>query len=134
MSLKQRIIAIIALVLVVVGGVFLYLHFTKTPAATHDGEITIIILDRDGTELGTEVIKYNEGDTFVELLERSEFEFVFSTPHPEWGVTVISILGYALGDTEWWSHDHNDEMSLFGVSSQPFEDKDIFTFQIKSWG
>jgi hypothetical protein len=103
-----------------------------TPSAKSDGTITLTILDINGDELDAKEVEFNEGDTFIEVLEKSELGFVFSESGL-YGVSVLEIKGVGLGSTEWWSHTYNGPLSLTGVSTQPFEDGDVFVFQIMDW-
>jgi hypothetical protein len=103
-----------------------------TPSAKHDGTITLTILDVNGVELDQKEVGFNKGDTFVEVLEKSNLGFVFSEAGA-YGVSVLEIKGVALGATEWWSHTYKGSLSTTGVSSQPFEDGDVFVFQIMDW-
>lgn len=104
-----------------------------TPSAKSDGTITLTILDINGVELETKEVGFNEGDTFVEVLEKSNLGFVFSESTPGLGVSVLEIKGIGLGSTEWWSHTYNGTLSSTGVSTQPFTDGDEFIFQVKDW-
>jgi hypothetical protein len=45
----------------------------------------------------------------------------------------LVIKGIPLGEFQWWSHSRNGTASEFGVSSQPFDDGDVFVFQVMSW-
>jgi hypothetical protein len=113
---------------------FLFLGFLGacTPTADSDGSITITVLDIDGEQLGSKEVEFFKGDTFVEVLERSNFGFEFSAPG-DYGVSVLEILDTTLGATEYWSHSINGEYSMTGVSSQEFADGDVFIFQVIDW-
>ena len=104
-----------------------------TPSATSDGTITLTILDIEGNELDSKEVGFNEGDTFVEVLEKSGLGFVFTEPTDGLGVSVKEIKGVGLGETEYWSHLYNGSYSTTGVSSQPFDDGDVFEFQVIDW-
>jgi hypothetical protein len=102
-------------------------------SAKNDGTITIKVLDINGVELDQKEVEFNKGDTFLQVLEKSNLGFVFSESTPGLGVSVLEIQGISLGATEWWSHAYNGSLSTTGVSSQPFEDGDVFVFQIMDW-
>ena len=101
--------------------------------AQNDGFISITVLNADGVEIDSKEVGFKEGDTFVEVLSDSGLNFEFSEPHPQFGVSVTVIKGISLGDFQWWEHSINGSPSMTGVSSQIFEDGDVFVFQVKSW-
>ena len=105
-----------------------------TPSAKHDGTITLTILDVNGDELDQKEVGFNKGDTFVEVLEKSNLGFVFSESTPGLGVSVLEIKGIlADSNKEWWAHYYKGSMSNTGVSTQPFDDGDVFVFQLTSF-
>jgi len=120
---------LILVLLVLLTGI---LTACSAPSAESDGSITLTILDINGVELDVKEVEFNKGDTFVQVLEKSGLGFVFSEPGT-YGVSVLEIKGVSLGATEYWSHSHNSAYSTFGVSSQPFEDGDVFVFQVIDW-
>lgn len=121
-----------ALFILALGFLFLGFLGACTPKAESDGTITITVLDINGEQLGSKEVDFYKGDTFVQVLERSDMDFVFSAPG-EYGVRVLEILNTTLGDTEYWSHSINGDYSMTGVSSQEFADGDVFTFQVIDW-
>ena len=116
----------------VLGFLFLGFLGACTPKAASDGSITITVLDINGEQLGSKEVDFFKGDTFVAVLERSNMGFVFSEPG-QWGVSVLEIYQVTLGTTEYWSHSVNGNYATTGVSSQEFEDGDVFVFQVIDW-
>jgi hypothetical protein len=132
MKLKGKLVFSLIAGLILLAST-IYGSFMLIRGAQNDGYITITILNAEGIEIDSKEVGFKAGDTFVEVLSKSELNFEFSEPHPQFGVSVTVIKGISLGDFQWWEHSINGSPSITGVSSQVFEDGDVFVFQVKSW-
>ncbi|HOI46247.1 MAG TPA: DUF4430 domain-containing protein [Bacilli bacterium] len=132
MKLKGKLIVSLIAGLILLASV-IYGSFLLIQGAQNDGHVTITILDENGTEVGSKEVGFKTGDSFIEVLNKSGLAFEFSEPHPQFGVSVTVIKGISLGEFQWWEHSINGSPSMTGVSTQAFQDGDIFVFQVKSW-
>lgn len=73
--MKKKIIPIICTIVALVIIVFSIWYLNKPTRTNENGEITIILLNKDKSEIESKKIEILEGDTFLELLEEN-FEIV----------------------------------------------------------
>ncbi len=104
----------------------------SSPKAESDGTITLIVLDIDGNELVTDEVDFVEGETFLEVLENSDIDFII-TDDAQWGAWLSGINDYTLPSNGYWSILDNGEYATVGISDTQFADGDIFTFALETY-
>lgn len=132
MDLFKKILVSVLLVVVVI---FAWVGVQNLMAPTVDtkGYAIVELRDLNNDLIVSDTFDFNEGDTFVEFLIDTEYNFVFSEEDPTYGVYIISINDAELGFTEYWAFFINGEYSTIGISFVVLENNAIYTFTVTDW-
>ena len=124
--MKNKKIAIIAIIaLVVVAAIFVGVFFATRPQ-TQDGDknITVVVVHKDGSE---KEFKYNTSEEFLapvlvenDLVQGEDGEFGLYIHYADGERAVWEL------DTAWWGVYVGDEQSLVGVSELVIEDGGLY--------
>lgn len=113
--------AILALCIVLGSKVF-------TP--NYDGKITVEVLDKDGSMVEEKVIKFNEGDTLINLVKEN-FENVVVSGEGEW--QMIDSIESIKNEADWSYYICvyvDDVESAVGIASIEFIDGTKISFKL----
>jgi len=99
-------------------------------SAKYDGKIIVEVVDKDGSVVADEKIKFVTGDTLVELISEN-FENVVVTGEGEWQmIQSIESIENAADWSYYISIYVNDEESQVGIASIKFEDGTKISFKL----
>ena len=122
---KQIVVALVVLVALIVGGIFVY---SKFGPQTQKGEkhITIEVIDKDKKSIVYEL------DTDAEVLQEAMDEaedLTYSGTESEYGLMVNTVNGLTADysvDASYWGFYVNGAYCNYGISEQPVVDGDEF--------
>ena len=121
-NFKKIVLTIAALVVFVLGGMFV----SKTFTSTSDGSITIELINLDGSVKSSKEIEFNEGDELLTLLEENYENVVVEN-----GMLMsIDTFTTASDWSTFISIDVNGEMSMVGLLEIEYEDGTIISFKL----
>lgn len=122
------ILAVIVLIGVIITSVWL---LSSGVLAKADGSITLIVVDQQEEVIFQKEVKYYEGDSFRDILERN---LNLTLQESEFGTMITGIQNIMQGDGYWWVYVRNGEYTVTGMDLQEFADEDIFTFTLTYFG
>ena len=122
---KQIVIALVVLVALIVGGIFVY---SKFGPQTQKGEkhITIEVIDKDKKSVVYEL------DTDAEVLQEAMDEadgLTYSGTESEYGLMINTVNGLTADysvDASYWGFYVNGAYCNYGISEQPVANGDEF--------
>ena len=126
MSKKAKIIAVIALAVLIIGAIVAYA--VLSPKAISGGKnITVEVVHADGSSKEFKIAtdeEYLGGALRQENLVEGE--------DGEFGLYIHAADGEYADESQqqWWGYDVNGEMALYGVDEQIVSDGDVYDFTL----
>lgn len=116
-------LAIVALIGLTVGAILLHDSYS----AKFDGEITVKVVEVDGSLVKEKKVSYKQGDTLINLV-KSNFDNVLITDDASPMIMNIETLVTPSDWSKFISIKVNGEDSIQGVSQIEFKDGDVIEF------
>ena len=121
-SFKKIVLTIIALVVLVLGGMI----FSKTFSSTSDGSITVELVELDGSLKSSKEIEFETGDQLLTLIEENYENVIVEN-----GMLMsIDTFTTASDWSTFISIDVNGEASMVGLNDIEYEDGMIISFKM----
>jgi len=121
-NFKKIVLTIIALVVLVLGGMIL----SKTFSSTSDGSITVELVELDGSLKSSKEIEFETGDKLLTLIEENYENVVVEN-----GMLMsIDTFTTASDWSTFISIDVNGEASMVGLNEIVYEDGMIISFKM----
>ena len=121
-NFKKIVLTIIALVVLVLGGMI----FSKTFSSTSDGSITVELVELDGSLKSSKEIEFETGDKLLTLIEENYENVVVEN-----GMLMsIDTFTTASDWSTFISIDVNGEASMVGLNEIVYEDGMIISFKM----
>lgn len=125
------ILSVLLAALLLFGG---YKVFLGPKGAEGSKEVTIRVINKDQNI--DETFSYKTDYEFLlELLQEKEEEIGASFEESSFGTMVVGMKGYK-ADVDKKEYFHilvNDADSMTGVGEIPLNDKDVYTFELRTW-
>ena len=119
---KKIVLTIIALVVLVLGGMV----FSKTFSSTSDGSITVELVELDGSLKSSQEIEFKKGDQLLTLIEENYENVVIEN-----GMLMsIDTFTTASDWSTFISIDVNGEASMVGLNEIEYEDGMTISFKM----
>lgn len=122
----KRIIAVVALLVLIAAAVFAYLHFAPA-AAEGDKTIAVVVVHGDGTQKDISV------NTDAENLRAAlEPEGIIAGTDSEYGLYILTVDGETADETQqqWWCVTKGGEMLMTGADSTMIADGEQYEFTL----
>ncbi len=121
-NFKKIVLTIIALVVLVLGGMV----FSKTFSSTSDGSITVELVELDGSLKSSKEIEFKKGDQLLTLIEENYENVVIEN-----GMLMsIDTFTTASDWSTFISIDVNGEASMVGLNEIEYEDGMIISLKM----
>lgn len=121
-NFKKIVLTIIALVVLVLGGMI----FSKTFSSTSDGSITVELVELDGSLKSSKEIEFETGDKLLTLIEENYENVVVENGM----IMSIDTFTTASDWSTFISIDVNGEASMVGLNEIVYEDDMIISFKM----
>ena len=121
-NFKKIVLTIIALVVLVLGGMI----FSKTFSSTSDGSITVELVELDGSLKSSKEIEFETGDQLLTLIEENYENVVVENGM----IMSIDTFTTASDWSTFISIDVNGEASMVGLNEIEYEDGMIISFKM----
>ena len=131
--MKDNLLIKIALTLSIISLIVSVLVFIYKPQpATHDGFVTIQLVDIEGQVISERLLGFNEGDNFFDLLI-ANYEVTYE--ESIWGIFLIAIndLDSREGATWYIAIYINNLYSTVGVSQIQLNKGNLISFVMTDW-
>ena len=125
--MSKRIIAAVALVLLMALALFTVMILTRPQGQTGSKAVTVKVEHLEGEE---KAFSYRTDAEFLrQLLEEAG---IASGPETQYGLWIQTVDGETADDSkqQWWGYTVNGVFAEYGADQQPVADGDVFVFTL----